>query len=156
MFVANSQKTFLIELSTWAFDQLMPRAYACSGQGKITGDVLDSAGKYGFDLKKLGDSGKGDQVLIETLTSKGNITSKFTLNSDEALDTGLKWVGDGYKEIGAKGSGVFRSADGKRQLRIDNGSLGGSHPPGVPHIHFETYKSPKGRFEANNHVPLKD
>ena len=120
---------------------------------KNVDDTFDAAEKWGFSPDSFGSNPKIKEVLMETLTGKGNITSKVILNSDEALDAGKRWIGDGYKEID---TGVFRSADGKRQFRIDNCSLAGSHQPGVPHIHFKTYRGTKRKFEANNHVPLKN
>jgi hypothetical protein len=135
-------------------------AYAANcipGSGEeIVKEVFDAAAKYKFDASTLKRGNVGDQVLVETLTSKGNLTSAHTLTTNEALDAGAKWVGDGYKEIGQTGSGVFRSQDGLRQFRMDNGSIAGAHAPGVPHVHFETYRFEKTKFEANNHVPIKD
>ena len=64
-----------------------------------------------------------DKVIQETQQGKGNITSQFKLTEDEALEVGEKWLGNEYSEIGRSGQGVFRSADGTRQFRIDDGSL---------------------------------
>jgi RHS repeat-associated protein len=95
-----------------------------------------------------------DDVIAETRAGSGNLTSKFTLTADQALSAGEKWVGPGYTEIGKPGSGVFRSADGARQFRIDNGSITGAHNPGVPHVHLETI-SPGSKVPiANNHIPF--
>lgn len=68
----------------------------------------------------------------------------------------MKHLGEGYKEIGKPGSGVFRSADGAKQFRIDDNSLRGNHAPGVPHVHLETYKPGARKPSANNHIPLQD
>ena len=103
-----------------------------------------------------GAGNKVDDVIQETLSKKGNISSKHTLNSDQALDAGLKHLGPGYKEIGKPGSGVFRSADGTKQFRIDNNSLSGNHAPNVPHVHLETYKQGARKPTTNNHIPLVD
>ena len=99
---------------------------------------------------------KIDDVIQETLSGKGNITSKHTLNSDEALDAGLKHLGQGYKEIGKSGSGVFRSADGTKQFRIDSNSLDGNHAPNVSHFHLETFKQGARKPTTNNHITLVD
>jgi hypothetical protein len=72
------------------------------------------------------------------------------------LDTGTKFLGDNYKEIGKPGSGVFRSADGTKQFRIDNNSIQGNHAPDVPHVHFETYGSSSTKPITNNHVPITE
>ena len=103
-----------------------------------------------------GEAGLGieSRVISETLSGSGNFASKYTLTADQALNTGLRWLGPGYQEIGASGSGVYRSADGIRQFRMDNNSLSGSHSPGVPHVHLEIY-APNGRRPiVNNHVPF--
>ena len=95
-------------------------------------------------------------VIAETLRGKGNITSGVKLSADELLQAGEQFVGPGYKEIGKSGSGVFRSVDGTRQFRIDNSSLSGSHAPGVPHGHLETYAPGATRPTTNNHIPFFD
>lgn len=111
--------------------------------------------KYGIKLNAGPTATKIDKVIIETLESKGNVTSAFKLTSNEALEAGKKWVGEGYMERNS-GSGVFVSADGKRQFRIDSGSLAGSHAPNIPHVHFEEIDPETGKFKTNNHVPFED
>lgn len=88
--------------------------------------------------------------------NKKNITSQHTLTADEALEAGQKFLGNNYKEIGKPGSGVFRSADGTRQFRMDNGSLSGSHSPNKPHVHLEAYKPGSNKPIVNNHIPFVD
>ena len=95
-----------------------------------------------------------DDVMAETRAGAGNLTSKYTLTADEALTAGERWVGPGYTELGKQGSGVFRSADGTRQFRIDNGSITGAHSPGVPHVHLETILPGSKVPVANNHIPF--
>ncbi len=137
-------------------DHLYGPGHAVLVRSKVFEHVYASARKFGFDLKSLKGGTTGDRVIAETLAGSGNVTSKFTLTSDEALETGIKWVGEGYQEIGNTGRGVFRSSDSLRQFRMDDRSLAGGHPPFVPHVHLETYTSSKGTFEANNHIPIKD
>ncbi len=98
-----------------------------------------------------------DDVLAETAgATQRNLTSSYTLSADEALTAGQRWVGEGYTELGKPGSGVFRSADGLRQFRMDSNSLMGNHAPGVPHVHLETY-APGARVPTvNNHIPFRD
>ena len=98
-----------------------------------------------------------DDVMAETLgATQKNITSSYTLTADEALTAGERWVGQGYAELGKPGSGVFRSMDGTRQFRMDASSLMGSHAPGVPHVHLETY-APGARVPSvNNHIAFLD
>ncbi|MFO0014338.1 MAG: hypothetical protein ACK553_16520 [Planctomycetota bacterium] len=96
-----------------------------------------------------------DDVLNESSGAIGNVTSRFKLTEAEALQAGLKWLGSGYRELGKAGSGVFRSADGLRQFRIDPSSLLGQHPPYAPHVHFEWFKSILSKVPGgNNHVPI--
>lgn len=92
---------------------------------------------------------------METLEGRGNLTGKFKLTADEALDAGKKWVGEGYIER-QTGNGVFVSRDGLRQFRIDNGSITGAHAPNVPHVHLEEIISQTGKFMANNHIQFGD
>lgn len=97
-----------------------------------------------------------DAVINETLSGKGNMTSTMKLGADDMLKAGEKFLGAGYREIGKSGSGVFRSADGTRQFRIEEGSLSGSHKPGVPHGHLEVYKPGANKPSTNNHIPLSE
>ena len=113
------------------------------------------------DLKKIKKSQKKiDDVIDETKSGRGNITSSKRLNEDEALDAGKKFLGKDYKEIGQKNSGVFRSnkknADGTyNQFRMDKNSLEGNHAPNVPHVHLERVKPGVKRPVSNNHIPLQ-
>jgi RHS repeat-associated protein len=97
-----------------------------------------------------------DDVISETLNHSGkkDFTSQYSLTEDEALDTGIQWLGDGYREMGQPGTGVFRSIDDTRQFRIDSASLSGSHPPNVPHVHLELLDQKSGDIISNNHVRL--
>ncbi|WP_415635166.1 Hint domain-containing protein, partial [Propionibacterium acidifaciens] len=95
-----------------------------------------------------------DKVIQETQQNTGKFTSKYTLTEDEALEAGEKWLGNGYKELGKPGSGVFKSTDGTRQFRIDSSSLAGSHSPWVPHFHLERLAPGATKPFANNHIPL--
>ena len=101
-------------------------------------------------------SSKIDSIISETLSGKKNFTSSTILTSDEALAAGLKFLGAGYKEIGKSGSGVYHSADGTKEFRIDSSSLNGAHLPGVPHVHFGVKDPETGKYLSNNHVPYKD
>ncbi|MFJ8939789.1 RHS repeat-associated core domain-containing protein [Streptomyces sp. NPDC102365] len=114
-------------------------------------DVADAAKKTKNTSKAL-----LKKLFDETESSKGSIISKHSVNADEALEAGLQFVGSGYKELG-KNRGVFRSADGLKQFRIDQDSLAGGHWPHVPHIHLQIFaKSTDKKSIVNNHVPLTD
>ena len=95
-------------------------------------------------------------VLAETAAGSGNITSAYTLTGDQALEAGQRWLGDDYTELGSPGSGVYRSADGARQFRMDPGSLEGNHAPGVPHVHLEGFNPGATKPYVNNHIPFVD
>jgi hypothetical protein len=112
--------------------------------------------RFGFDTRILKVGNRIDDVLLETLSGSGNFKSKFTLTNSQSLDAGMKWIGEPFKEIGDSGSGVFRSADGMRQFRIDKNSLAGAHAPGVVHVHYETYLPGDNHISANNHVPIDE
>jgi len=103
-----------------------------------------------------GGAPEAQDVIRETLSGSGNFTSQFTLRSAEALQAGQNFLGAGYRELGNAGSGVFRSAGGLRQFRMDPRSLQGLHPPGVPHVHFELFNLGDILPYVNNHVPIID
>ncbi|HCC83783.1 TPA: hypothetical protein DEP96_02955 [Candidatus Uhrbacteria bacterium] len=100
----------------------------------------------------------GRSIITETriAAAKGleNITSKFKPTISQLLDTGEKFLGKGYKEIGKNGSGVFRSLDESKQFRIDQNSLKGLHTPLLSHGHLEVIE--KGKSVTNNHVIIKE
>ncbi|RRZ97081.1 VENN motif pre-toxin domain-containing protein [Erwinia sp. 198] len=125
------------------------------------GNILVNPGADPFTKKDIvylseNSNSKIDNVINETLSGKKNFTSSTTLTSDEALAAGLKFLGSGYKEIGKPGSGVYHSADGTKEFRIDSGSIGGAHAPGVPHVHFGVKNPETGKYISNNHVPYED
>lgn len=78
---------------------------------------------------------------------------------EEALTTGQKWLGPGYKELGQPGSGVYRSADELRQFRMTDADIAGIHggkPVKIgPHVHFEKFNSAGDKLK-NIHTPLID
>ncbi|HEX8575909.1 MAG TPA: hypothetical protein VF677_06405 [Flavobacterium sp.] len=129
--------------------------------GAVTTAALIFAPSKLDDLAKISKLSKVDNVLKETLTSTGNITSKTVLNSSEALESGIRHVGSNYSEIGKKGSGVYRSNIANKngtfnQFRMDNNSLKGSHQPNIPHVHLEIIHPSKNKPIINNHIPFKD
>ncbi|WP_304673321.1 polymorphic toxin MafB class 1 [Neisseria polysaccharea] len=77
-------------------------------QAETEGVWVHNECPYGKSPRKI------NAVINETNTQRGNITSKHTLSSDEALDTGIKYLGSEYKEIGKSGSGVYRNKAGTR------------------------------------------
>ena len=131
------------------------------GKPDTVGNILVNPGADPLTKKDIvylseNSYSKIDTVINETLSGKKNFTSSTTLSSDEALAAGLKFLGTGYKEIGKPGSGVYHSADGTKEFRIDSGSIGGAHAPGVPHVHFGVKNPTTGKYISNNHVPYKD
>ena len=84
----------------------------------------------------------------------GSIVSEHPMTADEALDAAHRFLGDDYVEKGVN-RGVFRSADGLRQFRMDPDSIQGKHWPDIPHVHFEIFPEPGAKKAAvNNHVSL--
>lgn len=131
------------------------------GKPETGGNILINPSADPFTKKDVvylseNSNSKIDRVINETLSGKKNFTSSITLTSDEALAAGLKFLGSGYTEIGKPGSGVYHSADGTKEFRIDSGSIGGAHAPGVPHVHFGIKNPETGKYTSNNHVPYKD
>ncbi len=106
--------------------------------------------------KDLSSQQKVQNVIKETRNSNSNsFTSRYVLTEDEAMNSGVRWLGKGYKEIGNPGSGVYRSADGLRQFRIDKNSLLGNHNPYKPHIHLEKIDLTSGKAFGTNHILIK-
>ena len=139
------------------FDGRRKQAASIVGRGiKSTKKTVDSA--LNSASLKIGEGvkSKADVVIAETLAGKGNFTSATKLSSGELLQAGEKFLGPGYKEIGKLGSGVFRSADGTRQFRIDGNSLLGKHAPFEPHGHLQTIDLVKDKSTSNNHIPFFD
>jgi len=122
-------------------------------------DLFNSLINKFDDLKaKVGGSGtlidhiKINDLIEETLNmqSAGNVTSKFTLNFDEVLEAAEKYLGKGYTTSGHSG---YRSADGLRRFRMDQGSLDGQHGPKPGHVHFEIFDSIESNIPTTiNHV----
>jgi RHS repeat-associated protein len=83
----------------------------------------------------------------------GNIGSHGPMSEEEALRNGINWLGPGYREVGRRGSGVFRSANNQRQFRITEADISGGHGPLGPHVHFEVLNS-EGMIIENLHIPL--
>lgn len=100
-----------------------------------------------------------DDVINESLTgaksSAGNIKSKYTVTADEALGIGDELLGQGYKEVGKAGSGVFEKQVGNQtyRFRMDNNSLMGKHAPNTPHVHVEILDQNRNIL-VNNHIPF--
>lgn len=96
-----------------------------------------------------------DQVINETLSGRKDFTSSTTLTTDEALSAGQKYLGPEYREIGKPGSGVFHSADGTKEFRIDSESISGAHAPGVPHVHFGVKDPVTGKYILTIMFPMR-
>ncbi|MDE5729079.1 MAG: hypothetical protein K2I20_02770 [Clostridia bacterium] len=94
-------------------------------------------------------SNNSDNVINETLNGKGNITSSYKLTPDEVLETGKRFLGNNYSEIGKSGSGVFKS--GNWIFRMDTNSLKGLHAPHKAHFHLEILDASGARI-VNNHI----
>lgn len=145
--------------------QLTPEGRPADASPVTTADKPGNDGSPSSPVQRPGNGqgagnatsavGNIDDVLQETARRSGNFTSANKLSQTDALDAGMRFLGPGYREIGKPGSGVFRSSDGLRQFRIDDGSLAGTHAPGVQHVHFEVYATSGSRLPiVNNHVPV--
>jgi RHS repeat-associated protein len=127
-------------------------------------DFVD-AGLAAIDLYGMGGVLKASVVGIFSLAKEmprfikgmGNIGSHGPVPIDDVLAGAERWLGQGYKEIGPKGSGVFRSADNMRQFRMtaqDLNPVGHGAKSGIgSHVHFEALDK-FGEIIENLHVPL--
>ena len=70
--------------------------------------------------------------------------------AEKALGNAEKWLGKGYKEVA---SGVFRSADGRRQFRMTDSDL--LDLKQGPHVHFESIAEDGRTIIENSHVLLE-
>ena len=127
-----------------------------TGAQSASGGPDDDGDDDWQDDKDLSSEQKIQSVIDETLnTNSHSFTSRHILTEDEAMEAGIKWLGNGYKQVGPPDRGVFRSADGLRQFRIDNNSLLGNHNPYKPHVHMEIV-APDGRtFISKNHIIIR-
>ncbi len=80
----------------------------------------------------------------------GNIGSHKPISSAVALNSALKWLGSGYREIAP---GVYRSNDGRRQFRMTNSDLIPTHGNLGSHVHFEALDA-AGTVIENLHLPI--
>ncbi len=119
-----------------------------------TDKVTQTAGRH-FVTKNC-NTPNVHSVIKETIQGSGHITSKIKISGTEALDTGIEFLGKGYREIGKKGSGIYKSMDGSRQFRIDSNSLLGKHSPYQPHVHLEIFKPGMKVPHVNNHIIFYD
>lgn len=132
-------------------------AFLAGGQiynfrGRLIGEPPLDMGMAG-PLDFIGPGGlfKGSLRVVGT-SSLLNVTSKPRAIND-ALQLAFKWLKPGYKEIGKKGSGIFRSADGLRQFRMVTADILGKHGKIGPHVHFEKLNL-EGEVIKNIHTPI--
>ncbi|WP_234023092.1 RHS repeat domain-containing protein [Sorangium cellulosum] len=123
-------------------------------QGAMTMQMAATGGDSSGEKELSGDAGGAPKPS----DGWGNIGSHGPVPVDDALEAGTTWLGEGYKEIGPKGSGVFRSADGLRQFRMTAGDLdasGHGAKTGLgTRVHFE-HLDGAGRIIENLHMPIK-
>ncbi|RUO94464.1 hypothetical protein D7Y11_04325 [Corallococcus sp. AB018] len=72
------------------------------------------------------------------------------IDPDDFLGAAEEWLGPNYRHIAP---GVYRSADGLRQVRMTDGDLSGRGRTPYPHGHFEALNS-FGKVIENDHIPL--
>lgn len=121
-----------------------PGAMGAAG-GRIVGGLTGNA------LLTAGESAQAGGARLAR-EGFGNIGSHGPMEPNAALGNGLRWLGQGYREVGPSGSGVFRSADGLRQFRLTSGDLLG-HRGGPSHVHFEALDQ-FGNVTENLHINL--
>jgi len=128
--------------------------------GNVGGAVVDAVGlavDVAATATPIMPGGASTAIKAARAASKStvNVPSKAR-TADQTLKLGERWVGKGYKEMGNKGSGVFRSADGTKQFRMTNSDITGAHGKIGPHTNFERIDNATGEVIKNYHVPLLD
>ena len=103
--------------------------------------LIEGAGVSGGSIGG-GFGGNGNGILAHNMCTANTLPQNGTrLNSSDALDLAGNFLGNGYNEVS---HGRFVSADGLRQVRMQNSDILGLHAGG-PHINFDilypTYKS---------------
>ena len=119
--------------------------------------VYSSVSNLGRDVDEL----KKAKQEAENNTGKRKLTDGMKMKTDEALNTAEEFLGDEYEEIA---SGVFRSKDGTKQVRMTDSDLSPvNNHAGAKHMNFETGVSitkPNGRVvfkvKNNTHIFITD
>ena len=124
-------------------------ARLAAGHGDDAAKAVKGAGRAADDAAGAGTAGQ---------RTAGRLQNGTPMTTDEALDTAIDLLGDGYREIAP---GVFRSADGTLQFRMTDSDILGQHYSG-PHVNFDVGKTitrPNGRESFSGktiHVLLTD
>ena len=132
-------------------------AKSSSRLAKIADDAVAFAKRVARD--ETGSVGIVSNVRNSTLRNGD------ALSTDDALNAAIDHLGPNYKEIAP---GVFKSADGKRMLRMTDSDLSKvNNHAGAPHMNFETGTTvikPNGRerfvpnsgADGNKHIFLPE
>jgi hypothetical protein len=139
--------------------------YVTGGAASTIIDVLSArraaAGLTEFTLKKTSQAVReAIPEMAADVPNKG-LKDGDALSTDNALDAAQERLGSGYTEIDR---GVFKSADGKRMVRMTDSDLSKvNNHAGSPHMNFESGKTvvkPNGkeRFVSNEnkHIYLPE
>jgi hypothetical protein len=115
----------------------------------------DTAGcpkKHGrqFKTSHYNSCWNGRKHACQADVAMGNVGSHGPVNSDAALGSAQKWLGQGDQEIAP---GVFRSSDRLRQFRVTTRDLLPTHGNIGPHVHFEALDA-AGNVVENLHLPV--
>ena len=76
----------------------------------------------------------------QLLDKMGRVRDGGVTTESTALDLATEQLGPGYREISSPGTGIFRSKDGLRQVRLTRSEIGPRQKS--PHLNFE-YGKPK-------------
>lgn len=139
-----------------SFPSLVPVLGVFSG-AKKTGNFIDQAKKGTITNPVPGTRDAIGAPAPKDAVRLGNVYDGMTLDSTDALREAINYLGPGYKEAGP---GRFLSADGKRQVRMDDPDITGQHYEG-PHLNFESLGPKKGQpdkmtVETKVHVLIVD
>ena len=91
-------------------------------------DILLHSDDIGGMFKGLG---KSDDILKNSDNVWDGLKDGQKLSTNDALSKAEEYLGEGYKEVA---DGVYRSADGKRQVRMTPNDLNDKRGP---HLNFE-------------------
>jgi hypothetical protein len=119
-------------------------------QGNYVAAAIDFVGLQIALPESNGDLGMEVAMSFLPLGRVLNVAGG-TATVRQVLKGADRWLGKGYKEIA---SGVFRSADGRRQFRMRTSDL--LDPRQGPHVHFESIGLDGRTRLENSHVLLSD
>jgi len=150
---------------TVAVGSLVVAAGSAANASVAAAMMARSVDLYGRDLSMSGTVRPpahidfAEEIIRETQAANNgrpprvDITSRFHLTQNEALDLGDRILGSDFVQKGAHDSWVFERNVGNEihRFRMDVKSVAGTHDPWFSHVHFEILDLARNEL-VNNHI----